>query len=50
MNLEEKIKEVEEKVDMLTGIVLDYLDFWVNGTALKPIYQEFIERTKQIVL
>lgn len=49
MELEKRLERLEKKLDKLTNIVLDYLDFWVNGSALKPIYQKFIERTEEIV-
>ena len=43
---EERIKKLEDKVDTLTKIILDYLEFWEGGEGLKPIYHDFIERIK----
>ena len=47
-NIEERIKKLEEKVDKLTNIIERYLEFWLNGTGLAPIYQSFIDEIKQI--
>lgn len=45
---DERIKRLEDKVDKLTNIIERYLEFWLNGTGLAPIYQSFIDEIKSI--
>ena len=44
--MSDKIEELEKRIEKLESILHDYLDFWVNGVALKPIYAQFIKRLK----
>lgn len=48
MNCEEEIKKLNEKLDKVIEITKRYYDFWLNGTALAPIYKSFIDELEEL--
>ena len=57
MNIEEKIKklevenkEIKEKLNEVIKITKDYYNFWLHGTALEPIYKEFVDKLDALII